>query len=92
MTAVTRKHAPLLVAVFIAGLMPAASFADHTKTSAHAVAASGFNWLANGSDVDREHALAIARERQILAAAQMGDGSWIRSPAGFGQKSHRVSN
>ncbi|SFR43772.1 hypothetical protein SAMN04488005_1950 [Yoonia tamlensis] len=94
MTAVSRKSAPLLVAVSIAGLLPTASLADHstTTTTSHAVAANGFNWLANGSNVEREHALAIARERQQLAAAQMGDGSWICSPAGFGQKSYCVSN
>jgi hypothetical protein len=92
MTAASRKVAPLLVATLIAGLMPAASFADNSAQAANSVTPSGFDWLANGSDLDRENALEIARERQILAATQMGDGSWICSPAGFGRKSQCYSN
>ena len=92
MTARSRKSAPLYVALILAALAPAASFADGASPTPTTITVNGFDWLANGSDLSRDRALAIARERQVLAATQMGDGSWICSPAGFGRKSHCVSN
>ena len=92
-----KKHTPkaratLFVSLVVAGFLPVSAIAEGGTQVPATTPAFSFDWRANGSDRSKESALAIVRERRILASSSMGDGTWICSPAGFGRKSHCTRN
>jgi hypothetical protein len=79
----------LLTATLMAGLIALPGIAradDPVKSRANASAAT-FSWFANGAALSQADALALAQAQRIAMAQAWGDGTWICSPAGFGQGS-----
>ena len=73
-------------------IAPTRAVAETPTRPAVTIAASGFNWLAKNENPTEAQAAEQLRERQIAAAFRMGDGSWVCSPAGFGQPSRCSRN
>lgn len=73
-------------------LLPTLSSADPVAPRTVQATKYSFNWLSNGKAMTSEELAAIILAQQIKIAGAMGDGSWICSPAGFGQRSRCYRN
>ena len=89
------KAKSALAALVSSGLMALATCAqadDTFSTKNTAVAPSGFNWMANGTQLSHEEAQEKVRATRVAMIREMGNGSWICSPAGYGRRSQCYRN
>lgn len=87
-----RRAFPMIVLCLAVGL-PAVAAADGSSIHRRiTIAPSGFNWLANGKSRSEAKAEMQIKDRQLALVKAKGGGSWICSPAGFGQRSKCYRN